>query len=357
MEYKYGLIWKSKLPKLQGQELKILKLHLEDKISVSKISELYDCDRKPIQNIIKKNGYSTRPSTSPELEGKENDILKMYLDQQLTIQTIRKKIGCSFNTIKGFLKRNNVNLRSAEESRKTEDGRVKGTSQRLTTPKDLETAIELYNNGEVLEKIGVLYGITPRGLQQKFIKEGVKMRTLTESANLPTTYERKKATNLENWGVENPTQSSIIYDRIKATNVEKYGVEYVMQDSDVFQRARKSSHRFKFATIHGKLFDNLQGFEPQGISYLIEQMGIDVNDIQTGRKIPKIKYHFDNKNKIYFPDLYIPSKNLLIEIKCEYTYNKELEKNKAKREATLESEYDYLTIIFDNNGKDISRIF
>jgi hypothetical protein len=357
MKYKYGLIWKSKLPKLQGKELEILTLHLEQKVSVLKLSEMFECDRKPIQNIIKKNGYSTRPSTSPELDGKESEILKMYIQDQLTIQTIRKKVGCSFNTIRRFLKRNNVSLRSAEESRKTENGRVKGTTRRLTDSKDLYNAIEMYNNGEVLEKIGILYNITPRGLQQKFIKAGVKMRTLTESANLPTTYERKKDTNLKNWGVENPTQSSVIYDRIKATNVKKYGVEYVMQDTDIFQMATKNAHRFKFATIHGRLFTHLQGYEPQGVIYLIEQMGIGVDDIHTGRTIPKIQYSFDGKSKIYFPDLYIPSKNLLVEIKCDYTYNKELEKNKAKRKAALESKYDYLTIIFNNNGKDISKIF
>lgn len=357
MTYKYGLIWQTKHPNLQGKEEEILKLHLEDKVSVLKLSERYGCDRKPIQNIIKKNGYNTRPSTSPELEGREDEIIRMYIDDELTIQTIRKKIGCTFNTIKGFLKRNGITLRTAEESRQTEDGKVKGTTQKLLNPKDLEDAIEMYNNGEVLEKIGKLYNITPRGLQQKFIREGVKMRTLTESANLPLTYERKKTTNLKNWGVENPTQSSLIYDRIKATNIKKYGVEFVMQDSTIFELCRKNSHRFKFATIHGRLFSHLQGYEPQGIFYLIEQMGIDVNDIQTGRTIPKIKYCFDNQTKIYFPDLFIPSKNLLIEIKCEYTYNKELEKNKAKRDATLKSEYDYLTIIFNNNGKDISRIF
>lgn len=334
MEYKYDVIWSSKLPKLKGKEIEILRLHLEDKISVLKLSELYGCDRKPIQNIIKHNGYATRPSTSPDLEGKEDEILKMYLDQQLTIQTIRKKIGCTFNTIKGFLKRNGVTLRTADESRQTEDGKVKGIVQRLTTSKELIDAIEMYNNGEVLEKIGKLYNITPRGLQQKFIKEGVKMRTLTESANLPNTYERKKVTNLEHWGVENP-----------------------MQHPEINERSSISAYKFKSADIYGRRFSHLQGFEPQGIKYLVDQMGVDINDVQSGRKVPTVRYKFEGKNKMYFSDMYVEPRNLLVEVKCDYTYNKDLDKNKAKREAAINAGYDYLTIIFANNGRDISRIF
>jgi hypothetical protein len=334
MEYKYDVVWRTKLPKLQGKEEEIIKLHIGDKIPILRLSEIYGCDRKPIQNIIKKNGFTTRPSTSPELEGREEDIIKMYVEDQLTIQTIRKKIGCTFNTIKGFLKRNNIVLRSAEESRQTEDGKVKGTTQRLVNLEDLENAIKMYENGEVLEKIGKLYNISPVGLRIKFIKHGVNLRTLTESANLPTTYERKKVSYQEKYGVDNP-----------------------MQHPDINEKSGINAYKFKAVDIYGRRFSHLQGFEPQGITYLIENMGIDVYDIQSGRKVPTVNYKFDGKNKTYFPDMYVDSKNLLVEVKCEYTYQNDLEKNKAKREAAINSGYDYKTIIFDNKGKKVIEIF
>lgn len=334
MEYKYDVVWRTKLPKLRGKEEEIIKLHIGDKIPVLKLSEIYGCDRKPIQNIIKKNGYTTRPSTSPELEGREDEIIKMYVEDQLTIQTIRKQIGCTFNTIKGFLKRNNIVLRSAEESRMTEDGKVKGTTQRLVDPEDLQNAIKMYEGGEVLEKIGKKYNISPRGLQMKFRKLGVNMRTLTESANLPTTYERKKVSYQEKYSVDNP-----------------------MQDSKINETSNINRYKFKAVDIHGRRFSHLQGFEPQGITYLIEQMNIDVNDIQSGRKVPTVNYKFDGKNKTYFPDMYVDSENLLVEVKCEYTYQNDLEKNKAKREAAIKAGYNYKTIIFANNGKKVIEIF
>ena len=334
MRLKYDVIWKSKLLKLQGKEEEILNLHLNDKISVLQLSKFYKCDRKPIQNIIKKNGFDTRPSTSPELEGIEDEILKMYIQDQLTIQTIRKKVGCSFNTIRRFLKRNNIPLRSAEESRQTEDGKVKGTTRRLIDSKDLENAIKMYENGEVLEKIGNKYDISPAGLRVKFIKHGVNLRTLTESANLLTTYERKKESYQKKYGVDNPMQHPKINEN---SNINRY--------------------KFKAVDIHGRRFSHLQGYEPQGIKYLIENDGIPVEEIQSGRKVPKIRYKFQGKNKMYFPDMYINSKNLLVEVKCKYTYENMLELNKAKRDAAINTGYNFKTIIFTNNGKDILEVF
>jgi len=333
MRLKYDVIWKSKLLKLQGKEEEILNLHLNDKISVLQLSKFYKCDRKPIQNIIKKNGFDTRPSTSPELEGIEDEILKMYIQDQLTIQTIRKKVGCSFNTIRRFLKRNNIPLRSAEESRQTEDGKVKGTTRRLIDSKDLENAIKMYENGEVLEKIGNKYDISPAGLRVKFIKHGVNLRTLTESANLLTTYERKKESYQKKYGVDNPMQHPKINEN---SNINRY--------------------KFKAVDIHGRRFSHLQGYEPQGIKYLIENDGIPVEEIQSGRKVPKIRYKFQGKNKMYFPDMYIKSKNLLVEVKCKYTYENMLELNKAKRDAAINTGYNFKTIIFTNNGKDILEV-
>lgn len=353
----YLINWGSKLPSLQGKEKEILNLHLNEKIPVAQLAKTYNCDRKPIQNIITKNGFKLRPSSSPKLDGREEDILKMYLEDQLTIQTIHKKIGCCYDSIHNFLRRNNVHIRTAEESRNTEDGKVKGTTQRLTTPEELEDAIQMYRNGEVLETIGEKYNISPVGLRIKFLKHGIELRTQTESANLPTTYERKKVSYMKKYGVENPMQHPDVITRSKNTSLEKYGVEYPMQNAEVNERATASAHRFKSVDIHGRRFNHLQGYEPQGIAYLIEKMGVDVNNIQSGRKIPTIQYTFQGKKKTYFPDMYVEDRNLLVEIKCNYTYIKELEKNMAKREATLNSGYNFITIIFDEYGKDVIKLF
>ena len=48
--------------------------------------------------------------------------------------------------------------------------------------------------------------------------------------------EKRKQTNLEKYGVENPYQSEDIKDKIKQQNIEKYGVEYSLQRKDVKEK-------------------------------------------------------------------------------------------------------------------------
>ena len=45
----------------------------------------------------------------------------------------------------------------------------------------------------------------------------------------PEVKEKKKQTNLKNWGVENVFQAKEVNDKIKQTNLEKYVVEYIIQ--------------------------------------------------------------------------------------------------------------------------------
>ena len=334
MKYKYDVIWRSKLPQIKGLEEEIIDSHINKKLSISELSRIYKCDRKPIQNILIKNGYSPKSLSVLKLENHSTEILSMYLDEQLTIQSIKKRIGCSYQAIKTLIQRNNIPLRNSKESKNTEDGRPKGTTKKLKNIEDLNDAISMYENGEVLEIIGKKYNITPSGLRTKFKKLGVKMRTLTESANLPSTISRKKATFLKNLGVENPMQHPIINEK---SNINRY--------------------KFKSFIINGKKFSHLQGYEPQAIQYLVNEMKFDVYQIQSGRNVPKIRYMFEGANKMYFPDLYIKHANTLIEVKCEYTYNNMLELNKSKRSASIKSGYNHLTIIFNNSGTEILSVF
>lgn len=51
--------------------------------------------------------------------------------------------------------------------------------------------------------------------------------------------EKKKQTNLKNWGVENVFQAKAIKDKAKETNLEKYGVEYAMQSNSIKDKSKK----------------------------------------------------------------------------------------------------------------------
>jgi len=51
--------------------------------------------------------------------------------------------------------------------------------------------------------------------------------------------EKKKLTNLERRGVENPLQLRVIRDKIKVTNIEKYGVENPFQSKEIKERIKE----------------------------------------------------------------------------------------------------------------------
>lgn len=264
-----------------------------------------------------------------------SSVIEGYVEENLTIRSLATRYGCSYATINAILTKNGVSKKTFSEIQNTPEVQLlKKVPQKLVDPNELSRAIELYNSGESANWLAKRYGITVRGLIEKFKKNGVKLKTSTESANLPTTHERKKESYQDRYGVDNP-----------------------MQDPTINERSNINRYKFKAVDIHGRRFSHLQGYEPQGIIYLIEQMGISVDEIQSGRKVPKIRYTFKDKRKMYFPDMFVESKNLLIEVKCDYTYNNMIELNKVKREASLNAGYDYLTIIFSNSGKEIIEIF
>ena len=89
-----------------------------------------------------------------------------------------------------------------------------------------------------LEKYGVE---NPMLIQET--KEKIKA-TCLEKYGFENTFqsdevkEKIKATNIEKYGVENPSQSEEIKEKMKATCLEKYGFEYAMQNTEVREKSK-----------------------------------------------------------------------------------------------------------------------
>jgi len=69
--------------------------------------------------------------------------------------------------------------------------------------------------------------------------------------------------------------------------------------------------------------------------------------------MPKIIYNFEDKERRYYPDIWIKSINKIIEVKSDYTYKKDLEKNKLKELATKELKFDFEFWIYTPEKKNI----
>jgi hypothetical protein len=78
------------------------------------------------------------------------------------------------------------------------------------------------------------------------------------------------------------------------------------------------------------------------------------NDVKA---MPRFMYEFEGKTRRYYPDLYVPSKNKIIEVKSTYTYLQFRAKNQAKRTCVIASGFlfefwicDKTTILYRTDG-------
>ncbi len=90
----------------------------------------------------------------------------------------------------------------------------------------------------------------------------------------------------------------------------------------------------------------VQGYEHLVLSLLENKYKIKQDDIIT-QFDNEIYYTFIKKYHKYFPDIYIKSLNKIIEVKSDYVYKKELQKNIIKKKACLYLGYHFEFWIFD----------
>jgi hypothetical protein len=257
------------------------------------------------------------------------NIINDYNKNQLTIRTISAKYNIQYSRVNKILIKNNITKRSVSENNRLADYK-KGCKPHFLDD-NLKICIELkalYNRGLSLIELGKHFNVSHVTIKNWLIRLGVELRTIKESNSLFSTKEKRKEKMREKYGVDNP-----------------------MQLIDNHLKAMKSGYRFRIVNIGGCQF-TVQGFEPQAIEFLFKT-GVDVNNIKTGINVPTIAYNYKGKNKKYFPDFYIKENNTIYEIKSVWTYSQQKSKNIAKAEATAAAGYKHITLIFDNNGKDL----
>jgi hypothetical protein len=134
----------------------------------------------------------------------------------------------------------------------------------------------------------------------------------TNVSKLDWIKNKKKETTFRNYGVENPSQSSEIFEK-----AQKNGKKIKLHDIGIYYRGTYEKHFLDFC-----LMSNIK-----------VERGITIN------------YLWNNKNKVYHSDFYVSTKNLIVEVKSTYYYEKYLEVNLAKKQETLKIGYNHIFII------------
>lgn len=85
-------------------------------------------------------------------------------------------------------------------------------------------------------------------------------------------------------------------------------------------------------------------------------MGFQEEDIKVGlTQMPEIYYEYNDGIHRYYPDIYVPKRNWLIEIKSEYTIKLDPDKIYLKLVACRLSGYNVSLHIYDQQGACINN--
>jgi len=172
--------------------------------------------------------------------------------------------------------------------------------------------------------------------------------------------EKINKTNLERYGHISPWGNIDIQNKVKATMLERYGVEHGLQNVEIFEMAMRNQvqvrYKYKDMTMPSGKIIKYQGYEGFVIQYLLDA-GITEDDLALERiGVPTITYEYDGKSRRYYPDIYIKSKNMLIEVKSTWTYDREIEKNIAKHKASKDVGYYHIIIVWSASKNCILEV-
>jgi len=230
------------------------------------------------------------------------------------------------------------NLNWKEISRKKEETNfklygVKHNMQRKEIMDQVkETNLKKYGSENVLQNKNI----------QKRAKKSRQKTCLSQYGvknyfQVPEVQEKMKQTFLKNYGFEYASQSEIIKKKIRKTNLDRYGVEYVTQDPSIFLLVEKKSFH---AHLHPCGLYYRGSYEKDFLDKFADKI-----EIQKGLSF---KYEDNGKIRVYHSDYYIPSKNLIVEIKNSYLAKRYADNIEQKKIAALNSGYDWIMIIDKN---------
>lgn len=116
---------------------------------------------------------------------------------------------------------------------------------------------------------------------------------------------------------------------------------------------RKNNNYAKVGYKLGKRTVQVQGYEPYALAHLVDVEGISPDRIRVGDDVPVIKYFDAKEGKVrrHYPDIFIPSKNTLVEVKSPYLFLKGLRSLKLKRKGAKAVGYKYRVCVISKETK------
>lgn len=196
----------------------------------------------------------------------------------------------------------------------------------------------------ISKKIGVDNQFQLESIKDKSKDTLIRKYGVDNISKLDSIKIKKEETMLKNYGRTNNMGNNceIMYNNM----MRIYGVghsSHLSELADEMQFNRFKKRHLLITPSGKKIF--LQGYEPNGYNLLLSE-GYEEGDILYKKvDMPKIMYYFEGIERRYYPDFFIEKENLIIEIKCKYTYEIEKNKNDIKFASTKNLGYNHRLII------------
>ena len=119
-------------------------------------------------------------------------------------------------------------------------------------------------------------------------------------------------------------------DECKKQMLEKYGCEYALQNNELFHKMLKSSFRRREYIFEDKSISLILGYEDLALKDLEECKLYKIIESGDSSNIPTFWYDDNGKKRKYYPDIYLPEINTIIEVKSTYYFEKDMKQNICK---------------------------
>ena len=322
------------------------KVTVQRKYGVDNIFQVKEFQEKAKETMMEQYGVA-HPMHSAEIKEKvkETNLLRRGVEYPMQSPAVKEKA-----------KENSLINWGVEHPRQTE----------IVQQKAIQTCLERY---------GVPYSlmvpeVIQKGQETMMLRYGVRHAVLNEEINA-----RRIATNLERYNVEfvlpdeearkravatlqlrynvsNPAHMATHWEKYKQTSLQNWGTEYPFQSTECRELNAHARYKMYDLTVDDKTFIGLQGYE----KFFVTSKEYNVNEIEHGKTVPRVPYELAGGSHMYFPDFFIPSENLIIEVKSTYTFVVDMERCITKANACIDKGYNFEFRIYDPKGNLVSYL-
>ncbi|AHC54891.1 putative MutH/Vsr/archaeal HJR-like endonuclease [Tunisvirus fontaine2] len=301
---------------------------------------------KIVDNWKGKWGYDN-PLSVPEIQEKCRDGMIRNHGVEYTTQSVELKEKIKESNKKKFGVDNPMKCEEVKEKlRETISKRTEEERRTIREKKD-KANLERHGHKDVMKNPEI---------SQKH-KESIIERDSDPIKMKERSVARTK-TCMEKYNVPNPMMDENVKKKGRETYKSRTGYDHPSHNPEVISKITRSCFRKKeFVMPSGAVF-LCQGYEPLALRILLDG-GIAEEDVlsPSNEKIT-ISYFFEGRERIYHPDIFVKSENMLIEVKSDWTLEglggiktSERQKTMEKLKSCREQGYNTRLYVFDKREK------